>query len=376
LTARVAGRIAGWYALSRLAVLFLAQAALWMHSRVPVYDALTRWDASWYGTIAVHGYPSVLRPGHQNAWAFFPMWPWIIHAAHFVVGGSWQRNGLALAFVLGFTAALCLWLVVADVFDATIADRVVVLFLFMPSAFALSMVYTESLFVTVCALCLYALRRKWWLVAGLTAAVGSATRAPGIVLFACCLVAAATELWSIRDGRHGRLRKRGRAIVAPLTAPLLAPLGLLVFVAVQWHQVGSPIEFVRAERAWNNEPRWGRTVIDSAWHLAFSPRRWSTPGPIVLTILVAAYVAGYVCMYLERRRVPLTWWVFSLGLTAIAIFPTFVGPRYFLPVFPPIACLVARMPQRWFAVVVGISAVLMCVTALSAFGAGGLLLAP
>jgi hypothetical protein len=357
--------ITGWYLLSRFAVLLLAQAAVWANSHISVYDALTGWDSSWYGGIATHGYPSSAHGSPRgNIWAFFPAWPALLHLAHLVAGGSWQRNAIALNFVLGFTAALCLWLVVADVFDRPVADRTVVLFLFLPSAFTLSMAYTESLFITVSALCLYALRRKWWLVAGLTAAVASGTRIPGIVLVACCAWAAGVEL------------VRGRRRIVPLVAPLLAPLGLVAFMAEAQAKVGNPTEFLSAEKVWNNQPRWGMTVVDIMRHVLLSSRRWASPGPVTVAILVLFVAVGFVFMFLQRDRIPVTWWIFAVGIVAFAVIPRIVGPRYLLPAFPPVAALIARLPVRWYLVVVATSAALMSVLTMLSFGAGGFRMAP
>jgi hypothetical protein len=359
--------IAGWYVLSRCAVLLLAQAAVWANSPVSVYNALTGWDSSWYGGIATHGYPSSAHGSPRgNIWAFFPAWPALLHVAHVVAGGSWQRNAIALNFVLGFTAALCLWLVVANVFDRPVADRTVVLFLFMPSAFTLSMAYTESLFITVSALCLYALRRKWWLVAGLAAAVASGTRIPGIVLVACCAWAAGAEL----------VRGRGRGRYVALLAPLLAPMGLVGFMAVVRAKVGNATEFLSAEKVWNNRPRWGMTVVDIMRRVLLSSSRWSSPGPLAVAILVLFVAAGFVFMFLQRDRIPFTWWIFAVGIVAFAIAPRIVGPRYLLPAFPPVAALIARLPVRWFVVVVATSAAMMSVLTMLSFGAGGYRMAP
>jgi hypothetical protein len=362
---RQAGRIASWFALSRLFVLFLAQAAVWAKSPLPVHLEFVRWDSGWYGRIAQEGYPPTANlTAGGNRWAFFPGWPFLIRAFGWVAGGTWRRNAVVLAFVLGFVAAIFIWLTVADVFGRLVADRMVVLFLFLPSAFTLSMAYSESMFIAASAVCLYALQRKWWLVAGAAAAVASATRLPGILLFACCLAAAIAQI-----------RRRGGTL-RPLVAPLLAPLGLAAYCAYAWLRTGHPFVFVDAERAWDNQFRWGTGAFHLMWRVAFSPHRWHNPREVASAIVIAAFAVAFVAMWRARSRVPVAWWIFSVGVIAIALGPRVVGPRYTLPAYPVLACAVARVPDRWMPVVVGCSAVLMSALAMLAFGAGNVKMAP
>ena len=74
------------------------------------------------------------------------------------------------AFIFGLTSALAIWLAVREVFGSRLADRAVLLYVFCPVAYVLSLAYTEGLFLTAAAGCLFALSRRYWVSAALFAA--------------------------------------------------------------------------------------------------------------------------------------------------------------------------------------------------------------
>ena len=87
-------------------------------------------------------------------------------------------------FIFGLTSALAIWLAVREVFGARLADRTVLLYVFCPVAYVLSLAYTEGLFLTAAAACLFALSRRYWVSAALCACLAGLTRNTGIVLVA------------------------------------------------------------------------------------------------------------------------------------------------------------------------------------------------
>ena len=115
------------------------------------------------------------------------------------------------AFVFGLTSALAIWLAVREVFGARIADRAVLLYVFCPTAYVLSLAYTEGLFLTAAAMCLFALSRRYWVTAALCACVAGLTRNTGIVVVlvvAChgrpCRLARARDASRGGGGRRAR----------------------------------------------------------------------------------------------------------------------------------------------------------------------------
>ena len=104
------------------------------------------------------------------------------------------------AFVFGLSSALTIWLAVREVFGARLADRAVLLYVFCPTAYVLSLAYTEGLFLTAAAVCLFALSRRYWITAALCACVAGLTRNTGLAVMLAVLV---TTLPAAGEGGHG-----------------------------------------------------------------------------------------------------------------------------------------------------------------------------
>ena len=111
---------------------------------------------------------------------------------------------------------------------------------FCPVAYVLSLAYTEGLFLTAAAGCLFALSRRYWVSAALFACLAGLTRNTGIVLALVVGVAALPAAW------------RGRT-VRPAVAAVIAPLGFASFMAYSWVTVGTPVAFLTSERFWHGQ---------------------------------------------------------------------------------------------------------------------------
>ena len=201
----------------------------------------TAFDGRWYLKIAQHGYPDRLyQEGQGSRWAFFPGFPAAVRALAEVTRLSLSDAAVLAAFVFGLTSALAIWLAVREVFGARLADRAVLLYVFCPTAYVLSLAYTEGLFLTAAAGCLFALSRRYWITAALCACVAGLTRNTGIAVILAVLVMALPAAW------------RGRAW-RPALAAVIAPLGLAAFMAYGWAMVGTPVAFLSAERFWQGQ---------------------------------------------------------------------------------------------------------------------------
>ena len=242
-----------YFAVSRLVVLAATLAAKLAAPRLNPFRALTSgWDGYWYLTIAQHGYPHrIFNENHGSRWAFFPAYPALIRTTVDVTGLSYAQSAFLLSIVIGITAVVGLWLAVREVFGPVVADRSVLLFVFFPASFVLSMAYTEALFITAAGLCLFAISRRWWIAASMCAVLGSLTRSFGLVLIACVVVAAIPVI--LRDRK-----------IRPLIATAIAPLGLVAWLAYSKRVTGTPLAFLKAENS-------GATLISCGSQFPFGP---------------------------------------------------------------------------------------------------------
>ena len=356
-------RPCGYYVLSRVAVLFAAMGAKWFAPHLQLFSALTAgWDGHWYTLIAQHGYPHhVVNEGNGSRWAFFPAWPLAMRAAVEVTRLSYGQATVILSFVLGLTSAIALWLAVREVFGSVVADRAVLLYVFFPTAYVLSLGYSEALFITTCGACLYMLSRRHWITAALFATLGSLTRDFGVVLIACVVVGAG----------HAFLTNRRK--IRPLVAVAIAPLGFVAWLVYSWWTAGTPLAFVQAERFWGDSHFvWFTTPILAVVDVFTGPQALKD-GQVVLCVLGVAFAYGGIVLLSKARdkgvTMPLFWWVFTIASTLMVLssYEPDSVLRYSMAVITVYAAYAWRMRPAWEGPLVGVLGVsqgMMMVVAL------------
>ncbi|MGO9113549.1 MAG: mannosyltransferase family protein, partial [Thermoguttaceae bacterium] len=163
---------------------------------VPFWDVFNEWDGQWYAQIAREGY--TYDPDRMSAVAFFPLYPLL---GRLVSEVTWLDESFALLLVAHiFLIGVCflLGLYVRQRYPHSprnLAAFVVVSFALYPIMFFAHMVYTESLFLFLCILAMYAMERKWRLAVIVPIiALATATRPVGIALVAPLLL----HLWAQR----------------------------------------------------------------------------------------------------------------------------------------------------------------------------------
>jgi Dolichyl-phosphate-mannose-protein mannosyltransferase len=352
-------RPAAYYLLSRAAVFAAALVATSFIPKLRIVQTLgTAFDGRWYLEIAQHGYPDRLyQEGQGSRWAFFPGFPAAVRALSEVTRFSLPDAAVLAAFVFGLTSALAIWLAVREVFGTRLADRAVLLYVFCPTAYVLTLAYTEGLFLTAAAGCLFALSRRYWITAALCACLAGLTRNTGIALILAVLVVALPAAW------------RGRAW-RPAVAAVIAPLGLCAFMAYGWAMVGTPVAFLSAERYWQGQHFvWFLTPFGAL----VAALHEGPGGATFLTDAMAglALILGFVGIWLFDRlsrtvrtvggaiaTVPASWWVYTIGALLIAYSAYFTNsiPRYTMAAFPLFVAFAWKLPRSMEAAVVGVLA--------------------
>jgi Gpi18-like mannosyltransferase len=345
---------------SRIAVIFTAQIATWYAKPLTakpltVSQALNAWDGGWYLSIAHDGYPgTLLDQGFGNAWVFFPGLPILVKLGHFT-GLSYETSAAIVSFLAAGFAALGVYLAVRAVLGERVGVSTAVLLVFLPNSYVLSMTYSEGLFVACAAFCLYFLVIRRWEAAGLAALLGGFTRISGLVLIACCAFEAL------------RVATRERT-VRPLTAPALAPLGLVIFMIYGKIRVDDFLAYKTAEQqGFHNYFEWFRPVW-RALGVVTSTAGWQYATAVMPTLALICVVIGSVAL-VRTSRIPSVWWVYSVLTVVLALTPPSwtLTPRYMLPAFPLYAAVMGKLPECARSILISTSAVVMGALALGAF---------
>jgi Mannosyltransferase (PIG-V) len=352
---RPLGTPCAYYLASRVAVYTAALMASWLFPSIHPLSALgSSWDGGWYLKIAQHGYPAhMYQEGLGSRWAFFPAWPMAIRAFGVVTRLPLPDAASILALFFGLTSAVTVWLAVQAHLGRQVADRAVLFYVFFPLALVLSMGYTEGLFITAAGACLYAISRRWWLIAALSAVVGSLTRDAGAVLILVVVVAALTEL-------HQRRRLEAR----PALAVVIAPLGLVAFMAYGWIRVGTPLAFIAAEKFWYGGAHfvWFRTpVVALSLVIRSGAHGLHLPGSDLAAVaLIFAYIGISLLIRVRRSGIgiPTHWWIYTVGVILVGFsgYTPMSSLRFTLVAFPLFGAIAWKVKPRWDGAIIGISA--------------------
>jgi hypothetical protein len=341
-------RPGGYFLASRVAVLFAALASKWLVPRIHPFTLLGNgWDGAWYTKIAQYGYPHrVFDEADGSRWGFFPGFPLVIRGTVDFTGLSYAHAAVLAGTTLGLTSALAIWLAVREVFGSVVADRTVLLFVFFPAAYVLSMGYSEGLFLTASAACLFALSRRYWITAALFAVVASVTKDVGLVLIACVAVAAIPVIVKERKTR-------------PLVALAISPLGFVGWLLYSWHMTGTPLAFMKAEKIWGNTHfNWFLAPISAIVRLIHNPHDLARGQDVLAAIGFIFVYMGLAILWRTRREgiaVPLYWWVFTLGSILAMAAPDFEQSllRYSMAAFPLFAAYAWKIRPTWEGAVAG-----------------------
>lgn len=297
----------------------------------------TQWDGNWYLEIVRHGYPKSIPPDItyfqlEARAAFFPLFPMLGRFADRVIPGGDTLAVLAMNAVLAIFAVVLVGHLARRLYDTDVAERAMVLFAVFPGSFVLSFAYAEALLIVLAALCLWFLLDERWLLAGLAAALGTATRPNGIALVAACVVAALIAIKRRRDWWS-------------LIAPLLAPAGFVAFQLFLRAHTDERWAWFRVQReAWREGTSFGATAISNS--LSFLQHPLASPTDALTAASMAALVLGLWCLY--RKHLPLPMVAYVAVVIFLMLVPSTVTarPRFLFTAFPLFISAAAWWPRR------------------------------
>ena len=210
-------------------------------------DVWGTWDSGWYLGISQHGYnprrsTSELTYG-QASYAFFPLYPLLMRAGGWVLGGNNYLAGLLISNLALFFSLYYLYKLTKIYFGEETAWQSARFLLLFPTAFILSGAFTESLFLALTLASFYYARQgRWWLV-GLLGGLSALTRSLGVLLIL-------PMVWE-----YFKQRKAGARCTwcrGPIWLVLI-PFGLFLFVWYNFRLTGDWLAFAHIQSAWGRQ---------------------------------------------------------------------------------------------------------------------------
>lgn len=315
-----------------------------LSSTPSVSDLATMWsnfDGLHYLDIAQYGY------GYQHKtdldYAFFPVYPWVI--SKFNIFGSYLASGLFVSHLSLLLALYFLYkLIVLDEKTST-ARSVITLLLIFPTAFFFGSVYNESLFLLLTVLSFYFVRKQNFLLACAFAAVASATRVTGILLWPSIIY----EFWLL----HGKNIKK--SFNAETVWLILPPLGLLAYMKFQLLKIGDPLFFVHIQDQFAQRTTDKVILVYQVFFRYFKMLIFVNHNdPLFFTVLLEFISACLLVFFLIMgfKKIRFSYWLYVLLSFLIpSLTGTFMSlPRFAIVLFPVfifLAKLFEKLPKGY-----------------------------
>ena len=221
---------------------------------------LNAWDTSWYRSIVIDGYSLEASPGRSEVnWAFFPMLPMIIRGIFRLTGAHIEPYLIAsivnTLFLIGIVVVGFAYISETRKSSAQ-AAAVGILFTFGAYSFYFSIMYTESLYLLLMLITLYALEKKEYLMMGIAGAFLSATRNTGIMIVFAIGIKVIMNYVEEESGEKKSFPGFLKYVFGDWKLVLgicLIPAGLFSFMAYLGGKMGDPLAFVHVQVAWGGE---------------------------------------------------------------------------------------------------------------------------
>jgi hypothetical protein len=352
-------------------------------SREPLYNLPARFDAGWYGEIALDGYTWDHTFQRQRNIAFFPALPMLMRPVGVLFGMNDRTvprerrmlralwAGTVLSLVAFLWALYYVARLAADLLGAEYADTATLLLSAYPFALFYNVPYTESLFLLGAAGAGYCFLRGRWiasscfgLLVGLTRPNGCFVSIPlGIIALQQIvqswrgLKTPPYMLWTgsrtpdpgsrIPDPASG-VPHAGRTIAVRLLVAAMPGIGMLIFTVYLFNLTGVWFAWARSHEAWGRTYQGLGPFVTAFGWLRDEPFL-QVVGNIPFNALnTLGVIFALALAYPVFRRIGLAWGVFVL----VNVFPPlFAGGvlsmgRLSATLFPLFLALAAIVPRR------------------------------
>ncbi len=301
-------------------------------------DQFNRWDAPHYIHIAENWYTSVGEPGLFIV--FFPFYPILIRLVTFY-NDYINLSALMVSNLTSIAAAILLFKLVRLEFKRSVAVRSVLYLSIFPTAYFLSAIYTESLFLALAIGCIYYGVRGRWLIAGSLGFLASLTRITGLALFP----ALAVEYLSQREWRM-------KNIDLNLLWLGLVPAGFGIYLLMNYQVYGDFFAFVAIQREhWFQRlaPPWEGLLgawKETSWRDSLGGFMIGYAQIVFAVLGLFATVWGFFRLRISYPVYMLLVWIMSTSTSFLISVP-----RYVLVMFP-MFILFGLIDRRWLKLVI------------------------
>jgi hypothetical protein len=286
-----------------------------------VLNQFAHWDSPHYMFIAENGYVNEGDPA--NFIVFFPLYPVLVRLITFDFAYI-NLSGLIISNLFSIVAVVYLFKLARLDYSDSVAKKAVLFLSVFPTAYFLSAVFTESLFLALVIAGLYYARNGKWPVAGVLGLLAALTRMAGLLMLPVLVV-------EYFHQKNWKLKK----VNLKLLWTILPALGFLIYLIINYQVTGNFYAFVEVERV-----HWFQTLDPIGGLTAAAGWARSTAFPESLTLgyaqIIFAAFGLLMVMASYRAKLRPSYQAFLLLTWMLSVSTGFwiSVPRYVLTMFP------------------------------------------
>jgi Gpi18-like mannosyltransferase len=288
-------------------------------------NQFAKWDGPHYMYIAQNGYTTQGDPA--NFMVFFPLYPLIVRLITFDFAYI-NLSGLVISNISSLIAVIYLFKLAKLDYNDSVAKKTILFLSVFPTAYFLSAVFTEGLFLATVIASLYYARNAKWAFAGVLGFLASLTRIAGLLLLPVLIVEYLHQKeWKIK------------ATDLKITWTILPAIGFLTYLLINYQVTGNFFTFIEIERT-----HWSETLnpIDGLLGAA----GWSTNGTYPNSLMIGyaqiifaalgltMVIMGFIAAYKHKLRPSYAVYMLLIWMLAVSTSFWISIPRYVLSMFP------------------------------------------
>lgn len=261
-------------------------------------EAWKRWDSTHYLNIAENGYMGAIENGQHLFLVFYPLYPWLIRALHFVVG-DYRLAGILISVVCYGIGNVYLYKLMCKEYGCEAAEKSVSYLAIYPFSFFFGAILTESLYFALLTMFFYRLRKhNWWDVTFLGFLL-CMTKAQGLLITLSVVVELFYGYHGIALLKARKFKLFWKKVLCPglKCVPMIG--GFLIYLLINYLVEGDPLRFMFYQKDhWGNSlcPIWHtfsylKYYGTQEWSTSFGMSQW-VPEYFLIFVYLAAFIYG------------------------------------------------------------------------------------
>lgn len=288
--------------------------------KILFFDTFFKWDSGWYLKIALNGYD-------LKSAAFFPIYPLILKFFYMIGHISPLYSGVILSNLF-FILLLYVFMVLVRL-DYSEKDvyKITLLLTLFPTSFFFSCAYTESLYMLLTLVTLYAIRKQKWAKAGLVGMFAGVTRNTGALLSIPFAIEFLVNYWKDPNRKSLIDVRKLKYILWGLCFPLLT----FCYMGFLKYRLNDPLAFAHAQKFFSRSFMYPwETIYYGLRNVLHRLKHFHTGDIYYLIQLFIVLLVLYVLVF-SFKKMRLSYWVMLLYSFLIPLAaPAFIAKDYFI----------------------------------------------